>query len=111
MPDPHPVSIDSVVTAEREQLSSNLAGEAVILDLKAGVYYGLNAVGARIWSLLQRPRPVHEIRYALLQEYEAGSAQCEADLLAALGDMAAAGLIRVQGSAPVPCEGPDPGRG
>jgi hypothetical protein len=30
-----------------------LEGEAVLLNLETGVYFGLNEVGTRIWSLLQ----------------------------------------------------------
>ncbi len=49
--------------------------------LLSGVYYGLNAVGASIWNLLQQPRTVSEIRDAILGEYEAEPQQCERDLL------------------------------
>ena len=36
---------DSIVSASREQISSELAGEIVILNLNAGVYHGLDATG------------------------------------------------------------------
>lgn len=40
------LSLDSIVAVTPEQVSSELSGEAVILSLKDGVYYGLNEVGA-----------------------------------------------------------------
>jgi len=43
------VSGYSSVVATKTKVSSDLGGEAVILDLKSGVYYGLNDVGTRIW--------------------------------------------------------------
>jgi hypothetical protein len=46
----------SIVVATKDQVSSDLGGEVAILDLKAGVYYGLDTVGARIWNLIQEPR-------------------------------------------------------
>ncbi len=49
----------------RDQISCDLAGEAPILNLKSGVYFGLDAVGARIWSLLQKPVMLAEICDAL----------------------------------------------
>src|SRR2546427_11651852 len=52
----------STVVAGKEQISCNLAEEAVVLGLKAGVYYGLNSVAARIWNLIQEPKTVCEIR-------------------------------------------------
>lgn len=89
------VSGDSVVVAAENQISSDLAGEAVILDLKAGMYYGLDAVGSRIWSLIQQPTSVNELRQALLREYEVDAERCEQDLMTLLRDLAANKLIRV----------------
>jgi hypothetical protein len=90
------VSGDSTVVAAKDQVSSDLGGEVAILDLKAGVYYGLDAVGARIWSLIQEPRTVNEIRNILLEEYEVQPERCERDLLVLLQRLADEGLIEVE---------------
>ena len=90
------VSGDSTVVAAKDQVSSDLGGEVAILDLKAGVYYGLDAVGARIWSLIQEPRTVNEIREILLEEYEVEPERCERDLLVLLQRLATEGLIEVE---------------
>jgi hypothetical protein len=90
------VSGDSTVVAAKNQVSSDLGGEVAILDLKAGVYYGLDAVGARIWSLIQEPRTVNEIRNILLEEYEVEPERCERDLLVLLQRLANEGLIEVE---------------
>ena len=82
--------------ATTEQVSCDLAGEAAILNLKNGVYYGLDPVGARIWNLLQEPRTVNEIGEALLKEYDVEPERCERDLLALLQKLAAEGLIEVK---------------
>lgn len=82
--------------AAKDQVSSDLGGEVAILDLKAGVYYGLDAVGARIWSLIQEPRTVNEIRDILLEEYEVEPERCERDLLALLQRLADEGIIEVE---------------
>ena len=77
---------DSVVFRE-------LDGEAVLLDLQSGQYFGLNAVGTRIWQLLaelRRPQPVLE---AMLEEFDVPAAELEADLLQLLGQLAEHGLI------------------
>jgi hypothetical protein len=93
------VSGDSTVVAAKDQVSSDLGGEVAILDLKAGVYYGLDAVGARIWSLIQEPRTVNEIRNILLEEYEVQPERCERDLLVLLQRLADEGLIEVKDEA------------
>ena len=90
------VSGDSTVVAAKDQVSSDLGGEVAILDLKAGVYYGLDAVGARIWSLIQEPRTVNEIRDILLEEYEVEPERCERDLLVLLQRLADEGIIEVE---------------
>ena len=90
------LSMASTVVAAEDQVSSDLGGEVAILDLKAGVYYGLDAVGARIWSLIQEPRTVNEIRDILLEEYDVEPERCERDLLALLRRLADEGLVEVR---------------
>ncbi len=68
-----------------------LEGEMVLLNLRTGVYFGLDPVGAAIWRLLEARRPVGEIVEALVREYDATPAQVEEDvrrLVAALGENA-----------------------
>lgn len=90
------VSGSSTVVAAKDQVSSDLGGEVAILDLKAGVYYGLDAVGARIWSFIQEPRTVNEIRDILLEEYDVEPERCERDLLVLLRRLADEGLVEVR---------------
>jgi len=90
------VSLDSIVVAAPDQVSSELGGEVVILNLKAGVYHGLDATGARIWELIQEPRTLGEVRDTLLSEYDVEPDRCERDLLELIASMAAAGLVDVQ---------------
>ena len=94
------VSLNSVVVASKNQISNDLGGEAAILDLEAGVYYGLDEVGARIWELIQEPRAANEVRDVLLAEYDVEPERCEHDLLALLQRLADEGLIEVVGEAP-----------
>ena len=90
----------TIVVAAKDQVSCDLAGEAAILNLKNGVYYGLNPVGARIWNLIQRPKAVSEIRDALLKEFDVAPEHCERDLLELLEDLARQGLIAVKNETP-----------
>jgi hypothetical protein len=95
------IELQTTVRASKEQVSCELLGEAVILDLKNGVYYGLDEVGARIWSLVQQPRRVQDILETLLGEYEVDSERCEFDLLSLLGELKTRGLVE-DGNAPNP---------
>lgn len=86
----------SIVVVAKEQVSCPLGEEAAVLNLKNSVYYGLDSVGARVWTLLQQPRSVGELRDALLSEYEVEATRCEQDLLALLESMRNEGLIEVR---------------
>ena len=44
---------ESRITLSVDQALAQLEGEAVVLDLRDGVYFGLNPVAARVWSLLK----------------------------------------------------------
>jgi hypothetical protein len=91
------LSLDSQVRAAPEQVSSDLAGETVILELGRGVYYGLADVGARVWELLRKPRTVGEIRDIIVSEYEdVESERAGADLLSLLAEMQTRGLVEVR---------------
>ena len=90
------LSSNSTVVVAGNQSSCKLAEEAVIHDLKAGVYYGLNATGTRVWSLIQEPRTVQQVRDAILDEYEVDADDCERDLLKLLQDLLSRGLIKAE---------------
>jgi hypothetical protein len=86
----------SIVVAAKEQVSCPLGEEAAVLNLKNSVYYGLDSVGARVWTLLQQPRSVSELRDTLLSEYDVEARRCEQDLLALLETMRNEGLIEIR---------------
>jgi hypothetical protein len=89
------IGLDTVVVATKDQVSADLAGEAAILNLTSGIYYGLNEVGASIWKLVREPRTVNEVKDTLLHEYVVEPEQCESDLTALLEELLSRGLIEV----------------
>jgi|SRR5579862_3405607 hypothetical protein len=93
------LSVHSVVAATADQVSCPLDDESAILNLKNSVYYGMNAVGTRVWNLLQKPRSVRELRDTLLAEYDVEPERCEQDLLDLLEAMRVEGLIEIQAAA------------
>jgi hypothetical protein len=89
------VKLETVVQASRDQVSCELEGEAAILNLKTGVYYGLDPVGAVVWKLIEQPRTVVSVRDAMLETYEVDAARCEMDLFVLLDRLVGEGLIEV----------------
>ena len=94
------VSLDTVVVAAKDQASCRLEDEVAIVQLKAGIYYGLDPVGARIWELIATPRSLRTVRDALLAEYEVDAERCESDLLRLVQTMMEAGLVEISDGAP-----------
>jgi coenzyme PQQ synthesis protein D (PqqD) len=84
----------SVRVAET-QLSCNLAGEVVILNLADGIYYGLNAVGSRIWELLKESRALDDIEMVLVEEYEVDQDECRRAIGELVGRLLEKGLLQV----------------
>jgi hypothetical protein len=94
------IPLEATVVVSSEQVSCDLADEAVILSLKDGTYYGLNPVAARVWELLQEPRTVSEIRDTLLEEYQVDAERCTRELLELLERFRAWGLLERRDGGP-----------
>ena len=92
------LSMNSTVVADEAAISTDLDGEVVILDTSKGVYYGMDAVGAYIWTLLQQPVTVGQVRDAVLQEYEVDVTTCERDLMTLLQNLSSNSLVKIEGA-------------
>lgn len=89
------ISTNSRIVVTKDQVSCDLSGEGAILNLKSGVYFGLNTVGASIWKLIQEPRSVREIQNAIQEEYEVEPKRCEQDILELLEELLTHELIKI----------------
>ena len=86
--------ISSVVAAD-DVLASAFGDEIVVLNLRDGVYYTLDEVAARVWTLIASPASVSSIRDAIVAEYEVELDRCERDVRALLQTLASHGLVNV----------------
>ena len=89
------LSGQSKVVVSQDQVSCDLSVEAAILNLKSGVYFGLNTVGVSIWKLIQEPKTIKEIREALVDEYDVEPKRCEKDILELVQELSTHGLIEI----------------
>ncbi len=92
-----PVSITLAAHAipSEDVLIQEVGGETVLLDLASERYFGLDPVGTRIWALIGEGHSLQIVRDSLCAEYDAEPARIESDLLALVGELAQAGLIKV----------------
>lgn len=98
---------DSPALASRLQINDDvlfqeLNGEAVLLNLKTGVYLGLDLVGTRVWQLLADKPALQDVIEKILSEFDVEREQCTADLLALTSDMSRHELITLIPSADSP---------
>jgi len=90
------ITTSSLVVATTDQVSSDLAGEAIVLSLRTGMYYGLAQVGVRVWELVREPIRVADLRDMIVREYDVEPERCERDVLDFLSDLATQGLIEIR---------------
>lgn len=81
--------------AIKEHLFSEMKDEAVILSVKNGKYYGVNAVGASIWKAIQEPVTFQEIQSSIMQEYDVDQATCQQEISTFLKKMQEEGLVEI----------------
>jgi Coenzyme PQQ synthesis protein D (PqqD) len=70
--------------------------EALVVDVKGGLLYPLNTVGARIWELCDGARSVDEIMVALVAEFDAPEATIRRDATEFIDRLADAKLISIE---------------
>jgi hypothetical protein len=70
-----------------------IAGEAVILTMDTKILCGLNAVGSRVWELVDGRRDLEQIVEVIVREFEVAPERARADVRAFLEHLAARGLV------------------
>ncbi|MBZ2166320.1 PqqD family peptide modification chaperone [Methanobacterium spitsbergense] len=89
------ISIDSTLVVADDVVSCDLDGEAAILNMNDGVYYGLDPIGAKIWNLIQKPRVVNDIVEIIWDEYDVDKNQCKCDIFELIKELLDNGLVKI----------------
>jgi hypothetical protein len=82
------------ICTDESVVDAVLGDEAVLLNVQSGVYFGLNAVGTRIWELLIEGATQEDIVGRLLDEYDVEPEQLRTDIEGFMQVLAAKGLTR-----------------
>ena len=70
-----------------------LDGETVLLNLDSGVYFGLDAVGTRVWTLLLEHGTTGPVCATMEQEYDVAPEALERDVRRLVRELYQKGLI------------------
>jgi hypothetical protein len=92
------VADSAVMAVDRVRVSplvrSSVCGDGlVLLDVGGGVVLASNAVGARIWRLIEDERAIAEIAGCIATEYEVGLDRAARDVDAFIQALSARGLV------------------
>lgn len=89
------ITLGSTIKATRDHVSCDMAEEEVVLNVRNGVYYGLDTIGATIWKLVQSGMTVDQVVNAVTSEYDVDREQCANDLIDFFTNLESYGLIEV----------------
>ena len=85
----------SVVVRAKDVISCELDGETAMLNIRSGIYYGLDEVGAAIWRKVSQSCVVREIVRDITAQYEVDPPQCQSDVVRLLNELADNGLLEI----------------
>lgn len=88
------MDVSGTFVADPEVVASEVDGGAALLDLRSSQYYGLNPVGAYVWSQIQEPKTLDALAAAVADAFDVDVSSCRDDIARLLGDFHGAGLIR-----------------
>jgi len=90
------VALDQIVRVPDDVLFRELQGEAVILNLASSNYFGLDAVGTRIWQLCEAHGSLQTVLDAMQREFDASGETLQSDLLTFIDELLSRGLLARQ---------------
>jgi hypothetical protein len=76
-----PLTMASRVRSSKDVLFQKLDRESVLLNLKSGVYFGLDEIGTDIWMMLGESDSLQQITDDIARQYEVSQEQGGKDLL------------------------------
>lgn len=94
MPDT-PITLDATVTITPEVVFKELRGEAVLLDLASGVYFGLDETSTRLWQLLMSHGSLRRAFDSMLAEFDVEPERLQNDLIDFVAELTRRRLITV----------------
>jgi len=80
-------------TVPERVLFRELDGESVLLNLDSEMYYGLDAVGTRIWTRVAESDSIQAALLQLQAEYDVAPDQLAADVHTLLDNLVQRGLL------------------
>lgn len=88
------ISLDTSVAKETNHIIDRVVdGEVLLIDLRSGDYFSLNATGATVWQHIDGTKTIDDLVKIVLAEYDTDPDQVVADVLRLVNDLANEGLV------------------
>jgi len=89
------ITRDTKVVQRKELPTVMISGDIALMNAEKGIYYGLDAVGTRIWEIIKEEIAIKEIVDVLLKEYNVSADTCENDVIELIEKLDSAELIHI----------------
>jgi hypothetical protein len=88
-----PLSFSARVSSLPEVMYRTVGEEAVLLNIKKQTYFGLDSIGARMWTVLNESATIQAALETLLAEYDVSESQLRKDLEVFVEKLIEQGLV------------------
>jgi coenzyme PQQ synthesis protein D (PqqD) len=75
------IGLEDSIQVSEDVVFRGLDGEAVLLNLASGIYFGLNGTGTRIWNLIKQHGSLQTVFELMAQGYETPADTLGEDIL------------------------------
>lgn len=87
---------DMLISRREGLIQAEVDGELVALHIDKGTCYGFNVTATRIWSLIEQPRLLSELKQILLGEYDVDADTCDRQIREMVAELERDGLVAVE---------------
>lgn len=79
-----------------EIVAKVIDGEAMIMNVRSGIYYSLDGAGVTIWSAIERGRAVEQVARAVATRYDISLERATEDVVRLAGELLAEQIVAVR---------------
>ena len=71
----------SKIVRNQELISTDMAGDTVMMDIEQGKYFGLSGVGPFLWEELSEPSTIGDLSRKVFEKFDVDKETCDADVV------------------------------
>ena len=90
------IKTESYIKRNKEVFASEIDEEVVMMNVDTGKYYGMDAIGSRIWELIDEKIQVKKLISTLMEEYDVSEEECRNDVLEFLNELYDQQLVQIE---------------